>query len=139
MKRKFTESLKFWKENDLYTPLLVTGARQIGKTYIIDEFCKSNFLNYVYLNFEFQNELASIFEKTIDPKEIIKYIETVIGKSIDIETTVIFLDEIQISERAITSLKYFCEAKENYKIICAGSLLRGKNKSFYIIFSSWEG
>lgn len=130
MKRKFIENLMYWKANDLYTPLLVTGARQIGKTYIIEEFCKSNFQNYVYLNFEFQSELASVFEKTIDPKEIIKYIETIIGQSIDIESTVIFLDEIQVSERAITSLKYFCEAKENYKIVCAGSLLGVKINRF---------
>lgn len=130
MKRKFIEKLLFWKENEIRTPLLVRGARQIGKTYIIDEFCKANFKNYVYLNFENTSELSTIFEKTIEPKEIIRYIEATIGKPIDIENTIIFFDEIQVSERAITSLKYFCEAEENYKIVCAGSLLGVKINRF---------
>lgn len=130
MKRKFLEKLIYWKENEMKTPLLVTGARQIGKTYIIEEFCKTNFKNYVYLNFENKHDLATIFEKTMEPKEIIKYIEATIGKSIDIENTIIFFDEVQISEDAVTSLKYFCEAKENYKIICAGSLLGVKINRF---------
>ena len=130
MKRKFLEKLIYWKENEMKTPLLVIGARQIGKTYIIEEFCKTNFKNYVYLNFENKHDLATIFEKTMEPKEIIKYIEATIGKSIDIENTIIFFDEVQISEDAITSLKYFCEAKENYKIICAGSLLGVKINRF---------
>ena len=130
MKRKFLEKLTYWKENEIKTPLLVIGARQIGKTYIIEEFCKSNFQDYVYLNFETKNELSTIFEKTMEPKEIIKYIEATIGRAIDITNTIIFLDEIQISEKAITSLKYFCEAEENYKIICAGSLLGVKINRF---------
>lgn len=130
MKRKFIEKLKYWKDNEISTPLLVIGARQIGKTYIIEEFCKENFENYIYLNFENKSELASIFEKTIEPTEIIKYLEALIGAPIDIENTAIFFDEIQISERAITSLKYFCEAKEPYKIICAGSLLGVKINRF---------
>lgn len=130
MKRKFLEKLVYWKENEIKTPLLITGARQIGKTYIIEEFCKSNFENYIYLNFENKSELSTIFEKTLEPKEIIKYIEAFIGRSINIENTVIFFDEIQICERAITALKYFCEAKENYKIICAGSLLGVKINRF---------
>lgn len=134
MKRKFLEKLLYWKENEIKTPLLITGARQVGKTYIITEFCKENFENYVYLNFEKNNELSSIFEKTMEPKEIIKYLEATIGKSIDIEKDILFFDEIQVSEKAITSLKYFCEAKEEYKIICAGSLLGVKINRFETSF-----
>jgi len=130
MKRKFMKKLLYWKENEIKTPLLVTGARQIGKTYIIEEFCKENFEDYVYLNFENKSDLLTIFERTIEPKNIVKYIEALIGKSIDIEKTIIFFDEIQISERAITSLKYFSEAEENYKIVCAGSLLGVKLNRF---------
>lgn len=130
MNRKFIKKLEYWKENEMDTPLLVIGARQIGKTYIIEEFCKSNFENYIYLNFENKSELSTIFEKTIEPKEIIRYIEALEGHSIDIENTIIFFDEIQVSERAITSLKYFCEAQEKYKIICAGSLLGVKINRF---------
>jgi len=124
------KKLLYWKENEIKTPLLVTGARQIGKTYIIEEFCKENFEDYVYLNFENKSDLLTIFERTIEPKNIVKYIEALIGKSIDIEKTIIFFDEIQISERAITSLKYFSEAEENYKIVCAGSLLGVKLNRF---------
>lgn len=134
MKRKFFEKLLYWKENEIKTPLLITGARQVGKTYITTEFCKENFDNYVYLNFEKNSELSSIFEKTMEPKEIIKYIEATIGKSINIEKDILFFDEIQVSEKAITSLKYFCEAKEKYKIICAGSLLGVKINRFETSF-----
>lgn len=134
MKRKFLQKLLYWKENEINTPLLITGARQIGKTYIIDEFCKTNFKDYVYLNFEKNSELVSIFEKTLEPKEIIKYIEALIGRNIDIESTIIFFDEVQISERAITSLKYFNEDKEEYKIVCAGSLLGVKINRFETSF-----
>lgn len=103
---------------------MVIGARQIGKTYIIDEFCKEKFKEYIYINLDLESEIRAIFERTIKPTDIIKNIELLKGKKIDIENTIIFFDEIQVSEKAITSLKYFCESKKNYKIICAGSLLR---------------
>lgn len=60
MKRKFLEKLEYWKKNEIKTPLLITGARQIGKTYIINEFCTSHFENYIYLNFENMSELSTI-------------------------------------------------------------------------------
>ena len=123
MDRKFSEQLIDWKEKNIKEPLMVIGARQTGKTYIIDEFCKKNYENYIYLNFEDIANLSSIFEENLIPEEIIEKIEILIKKEINIENTIIFFDEIQICERAITSLKYFCEAKENYKIVCAGSLL----------------
>ncbi len=129
MYRKISEELIKWKEN-YKMPLMLIGARQTGKTYIIDEFCKNNYENYIYINLEKEENIKSIFEKTIDPKEIIEQIEILKGGSINIENTIIFLDEIQTSERAITSLKYFCESPLPYKIICAGSLLGVKINRF---------
>ncbi len=130
MKRKFLEQLQDWENRNIKEPLMVIGARQIGKTYIIEKFCKENYDKYLYLNFEDITKLSSIFENTLVPKEIISQIEILIGEKIDIEKTVIFFDEIQICEKAITSLKYFCEAKENYRIITAGSLLGVKLHRF---------
>ena len=130
MKRKFTKQLLKWKNENIKEPLMVVGARQTGKTYIIDKFCKENYDNYIYLNFEDISKLSSVFEENLTPEDIIKKIEIIINKEIDIENTVIFFDEIQISERAITSLKYFCESDKNYRIICAGSLLGVKLHRF---------
>lgn len=130
MERKFIEQLQKWKNEDIKEPLMVVGARQTGKTYIIDKFCKENYENYIYLNFEDISKLSSVFEENLIPEEIIKKIEVIINKEIDVKNTIIFFDEIQISERAITSLKYFCESDINYRIICAGSLLGVKLHRF---------
>lgn len=72
---------------------------------------------------ELNKDVANIFEATIDPEKIIEQIEIISGERLDIESTVFFFDEIQLSEKAIQSLKYFCESERNYKIVCAGSLL----------------
>ena len=130
MKRKFYQKLVAWKENNLSTPLMVVGARQIGKTYLIDEFCKNNFEDYIYINLDKSENIQKIFDNTINPEEILSQLELVLNKAIEIEDTIIFLDEIQVSERAISSLKYFCESENNYKIICAGSLLGVKINRF---------
>lgn len=130
MKRKFLEELKDWKDRNIKEPLMIVGARQTGKTYIIDEFCRDNYEKYLYLNFEDISKLSSVFEHTLVPKEIINQIEILIEEKIDVDKTVIFFDEIQICEKAITSLKYFCEAEENYRIITAGSLLGVKLHRF---------
>ncbi len=103
-------------------PYMLVGTRQVGKTYILDKFCKENFSNYVYINLERTKKISDIFEKTLEPKEIIDLISLRMGVTIT-DDTAIFFDEIQISEHAITSLKYFNEAKEKYNIVCAGSLL----------------
>lgn len=134
MKRKFYNILTSWKENNINMPLMVVGARQIGKTYIIDKFCKENFNEYLYINLDKEKNISDIFERTIEPFEIIRQIELVKDKKIDINETVIFFDEIQVSEKAITSLKYFCESELPYKIICAGSLLGVKINRFHSSF-----
>ncbi len=130
MKRIFEDTLYSWKQSGMDKPLMIIGARQIGKTYIVEDFCKNNFDNYLYFNLEKDLEITSIFEKTLKPEEIIRNIEVRIEKTIDISSTILFFDEVQVSERFITSLKYFCESNVNYKIVCAGSLLGVKLNRF---------
>ncbi len=130
MKRNFEEKLMKWKSNLNHKPLMVIGVRQIGKTYIINEFCKKNYEEYIYFNFESDKWLREVFENTIEPNKIRELIELKLGKKINIEKTVLFFDEVQISEKFITSLKYFCEAEEKYNIISAGSLLGVKINRF---------
>lgn len=134
MKRKFLKELEYWEEKNIDMPLLIIGARQTGKTYIIKEFCEQHYKNYIYLNFEDKPQLCEFFEGELIPEKIIKNIEGLLGKNINPEDTAIFFDEIQICERAITSLKYFCESKINYRIICAGSLLGVKLHRFQSSF-----
>lgn len=129
MYRKIEEQLNKWK-NDYKMPLMLVGARQTGKTYILEEFCKNNFKNYVYINLDKEDNICEVFENSIEPKVIIEKIEIIKNIIINPEDTVIFLDEIQVSERAITSLKYFCESDKPYKIVCAGSLLGVKLNRF---------
>jgi len=123
MKRKIIKDLINWKNSLSDMPYMLVGARQVGKTYILDEFCKENYLNYLYINLEKEENIKEIFKSTLDPKEIIASISIIKDIKIVLEDTVIFFDEIQFSERAVTSLKYFNEAKEKYNIVCAGSLL----------------
>lgn len=134
MKRKFIKELEYWQENNIDMPLLIIGARQTGKTYIVKEFCEKKYEKYIYLNFEDRPQLCEFFERDLNPEEIIKNIESLLGENINPENTAIFFDEIQICERAITSLKYFCESKINYRIICAGSLLGVKLHRFQSSF-----
>lgn len=129
MYRKIEKELLKWKE-DFKKPLMLVGARQTGKTYILESFCKNNYNNYLYINLDKEENIAEVFENTIDPNMIIEKIEIIKNMVITPEDTIIFLDEIQVSERAITSLKYFCESDKPYKIVCAGSLLGVKLNRF---------
>ena len=128
LERKIYKELLKWKETNIKKPLMVIGARQIGKTYIIDEFCKKEFENYVYINLFEHSEIVKIFEEKISTEEKYNRMKIYLDKDIDVENTIIFFDEIQESEELISSLKYFCESKQNFKIICAGSLLGVKLK-----------
>ena len=116
MYRKIEDKLKKWKKN-FKKPFMLIGPRQTGKTYIVTEFCKNNFDNFLYFDVKKDTEISDVFEKTIDPEKIINSIELIKGITIDIENTVIFFDEVQVSERLIESLKYFCDSDKNYKII----------------------
>lgn len=130
MKRKFYNVLIDWKNKNINTPLMVVGARQIGKTYIIDEFCKNEFEDYIYINLIEKQSIVKIFEEASDFETKVKKLELELNKKIIPEKTVVFIDEIQESENAISSLKAFCESNLHYRIICAGSLLGVKIHRF---------
>lgn len=130
MERKLYKNLLEWKKNKIKMPYMLVGARQTGKTYILKEFCEKEFEKSLYLNLDSMENIRKVFEKTLMPEEIISNIEALLNTEIDIDKTILFLDEIQVSERAISSLKYFCESEKNYKIVCAGSLLGVKINRF---------
>ena len=130
MQRFFEKTLLNWKNSGMKKPLMVVGARQIGKTYIIEKFAKENFEKYLYFNLEKNKDVRNIFEQTIDDTKIIENLELYLGEKIDIEKTIFFFDEVQKSENCIVSLKYFNESEKPYKIICAGSLLGVKISRF---------
>lgn len=123
MERKIMDSLIMWKNNPDRMPLLIHGARQVGKTYTALTFGKQFYKNTVYFNLEDSEEVPAIFERDLDPKRIVRELSVRAGQSIFEGDTLIILDEIQACERALTSLKYFCEKATGYHIIAAGSLL----------------
>ncbi|MCG2760732.1 MAG: AAA family ATPase [Candidatus Delongbacteria bacterium] len=123
MKRKAYEDLVRWKNSKNRKPLLLQGARQVGKTYLVNEFAGKEYKDYFYFNFEQTPEIIPIFKQNLYPKAIIEKLSLFLGKKINSENTMIFFDEIQVSPEAITSLKYFCEESPEYHIIAAGSLL----------------
>lgn len=122
MKRKITDKLLAWKNKDGRMPLIIHGARQVGKTYSALSFGKEYYGSTAYFNFEDSAELTAIFERDLDPVRIIGALEAFSVQKILPESTLIIFDEIQASERALTSLKYFCEKAPEYHIIAAGSL-----------------
>lgn len=123
MYRKIKEDLIKWKNDENRKPLILRGARQVGKTYIIKEFGKENYDNVAYFNFDHDTQLYNIFTDTKDPQRILEQLSFVYGKAIIPEKTLIVFDEIQECPDALNSLKYFNEEANNYHIISAGSLL----------------
>ena len=123
MERKMSNVLLNWKNDKEKTPLIVYGARQVGKTYTILSFGKQNYKSVIYINFEDNSEIAKIFEQDLKIERIIKELSVALGVTILEEETLIFFDEIQACERALTSLKYFAESNTNYHVIAAWSLL----------------
>lgn len=124
MKRKIEERLLSWKgKTNNRLPLIVNGARQVGKTYILRKFGAEQFKNVVYINLETNLTIASYFTDNIAPERLLRYLEASTGGRIIPGETLIILDEIQSCERALTSLKYFCEETPEYHIVAAGSLL----------------
>ena len=118
------QQLLLWKEKDDRKPLLLTGVRQCGKTYVCKEFGKQHFTDYAYFNFEGNTSLASVFEYDFDVNRIIDELGNIIrGKEIVAGETLVIFDEIQECPKAITALKYFCENIPQLHIVCAGSLL----------------
>ncbi len=123
MYREILEDLKEWKDKPGRKPLLLTGVRQCGKTYIIEEFARENFKSYVRINFEESEKLSAIFDYDFDVRRIVAELEMNCRTRIVPGETCVFFDEIQECPRAITSLKYFCENMRELHLICAGSLL----------------
>jgi len=133
MKRDLYNQLLKWKNKPNRKPLLLQGARQVGKTYLVNQFGKNEYSQFVSLNFEQEPDLKTLFEGSLSAETIIENIELYIGKKIDSKNALIFFDEIQEVEEAIISLKYFNEQASDYHIVAAGSLLGvsvGKERSF---------
>ena len=123
MKRTLYEKLIEWKNSADRKPLILKGARQTGKTYLLSEFGKREFNNMHYLNFQKNRELSEIFDGDLSPHVILELIEFVLGTTVEIEKDIVFFDEIQDCPKALTSLKYFYEDMPRLALICAGSLL----------------
>ena len=134
MKRKIYSNLLEWKKNSIKTPLMIIGARQIGKTYIIKEFCQKEFEKNIYINLLDNPQIVDLFEQSIPTEEKFTKMQWILNTEIDLEKTIIFFDEIQLSEKLISNLKYFCESEKPFKIICAGSLLGVKINRFHSSF-----
>ncbi|HPJ06092.1 MAG TPA: AAA family ATPase [Bacteroidales bacterium] len=133
IRRKALEQLAEWKIKSSRKPLLLTGIRQVGKTWLLKHFGKKYFDDTAYFNFERQEELSQFFRTTRDPGRIIDNLSLVHGRAIQPQKTLIIFDEIQESGEALNSLKYFCEEAPEYAVACAGSLLGvafGHDKSF---------
>jgi len=133
IKRRALEQLAEWKIKSSRKPLLLTGIRQVGKTWLLKHFGKKYFVDTAYFNFERQEELGQFFRTTRDPRRIIDNLSLVHGRAIQPQNTLIIFDEIQESGEALNSLKYFCEEASEYAVACAGSLLGvalGHDKSF---------
>ncbi|MCR4675351.1 MAG: ATP-binding protein [Lachnospiraceae bacterium] len=123
MYREITQKLLKWKDSKRRKPLLLTGVRQCGKTYIVKKFGEKEFEKLVYVNFEANSNYGAIFDYDFDVKRIISELERVKKEKIQQGKTLLFFDEIQECPKAITALKYFCEEMKELHIICAGSLL----------------
>ena len=123
MYRKIESFLAQWKDSPYRKPLILQGARQVGKTYSILEFGRKHYDNVAYFNFETNPKLNETFEENIDPDYLIPILSHISSQTIVSEKTLIVFDEVQLCERALTSLKYFCEKAPEYHIIVAGSLL----------------
>lgn len=123
MYRYAIEDLRNWKYKKNRKPLIIEGARQVGKTWIMKEFGRQEYQNIVYINFDSNTRVAELFSADLDTQRILRGIEIYAGKKIDPENTLIIFDEVQEVPKALSSLKYFCEDTPEYHIICAGSLL----------------
>ena len=123
MQRFILKKLIEWKESKYRKPLILKGARQVGKTYILKQFGKENYEGVAYFNFDHDEDLYNLFENTKDPKRILEQLAFIYGKAIIPGKTLIIFDEIQECPNALNSLKYFYEEANEYHIVCAGSLL----------------
>ena len=123
MERKIISQLKQWKESPFRKPLILAGARQVGKTYILKEFGKQEYKHVAYINCDGNSEIANIFAEDYDMKRVLMIIGAICKTPIIPGETLIILDEIQELHKGLSSLKYFCENAPEYHVAVAGSLL----------------
>lgn len=123
MYRKAIEKLYSWKESKRRKPLIIEGARQVGKTWLMKEFGRKAYENVVYINFDSNSRMAELFSADLDTARLIMGIELYCGKKIEPGQTLLIFDEVQEVPRALSSLKYFYENAPQYHIVCAGSQL----------------
>ena len=123
MKRNALEALMQWKSSEDRKPMVLKGARQVGKTWLMKEFGRTAYDSFVYFNFDEEDELKSIFEVNKNPQRIVELLSLIAGEKILPEKTLIIFDEIQECPSALNTLKYFKEKANDYHVIAAGSLL----------------
>lgn len=123
MYRYAIENLMQWKEKKNRKPLIIEGARQVGKTWLMKEFGRQTYQNTVYINFDSDSAMKELFSRNMDVKRLILGLEIYSGLKINPDTTLIIFDEIQEAPFALSGLKYFFEDAPEYQIVCAGSLL----------------
>ena len=123
MKRKITQQLIDWKNRSDHKPLILQGARQVGKTYILEEFGRQHYKNYIKVSLDLVTDVRNFLKDNINPLEIIAYLETLYNVRIVPHDTLVILDEIQDCKRALLALKYFQEDYPQYDVVAAGSLL----------------
>jgi len=123
MKRNLYRSLVEWKHSDRRKPLVLRGARQVGKTYLLKQFANNEYENHVYVNFEDTSKISAALREDLGAERIIEYLSILSGATIRPEKTLIIFDEIQSSPQTLKSLKYFNEQLNEYHIAAAGSLL----------------
>lgn len=129
MKRKIYDILLDWKnDTNNIKPLMILGARQVGKTYIIDDFCKHEYSNYVYVNLLDRLDIVDLYETRLNSLQKLTRLKALLNVDLEQEDTILFIDEIQESEKLISELKYFCEKHNKMRIVVAGSLLGVKLK-----------
>ncbi len=123
MYRIAMEKLLKWKQNKRRKPLIIEGARQVGKTWLMKEFGRQAYNDTVYINFDSNSRMAELFASDLDTNRLIMGLELYVGRKIDPDHALLIFDEVQEVPRALTSLKYFYENAPQYHIVCAGSLL----------------
>lgn len=123
MYRIAIEKLLKWKQSKRRKPLIIEGARQVGKTWLMQEFGRQAYADTVYINFDSNSRMAELFASDLDTDRLIIGLELYAGRKIDPNNTLLIFDEVQEVPKALASLKYFYENAPQYHIICAGSLL----------------
>ena len=123
MYRLIDDYLSQWREDKYRKPLVIQGARQVGKTYAVLEFGRKHYDNVAYFNFQTNPTLDRTFAEELSPAYLLPILSHISGQTITKGRTLIVFDEVQLCERALTSLKYFCEEAPEYHVIAAGSLL----------------